>query len=47
MINLFGIPVYFNNVKIDKKEKNFLINSKYERLKIDNGYVSENKYIFK
>jgi uncharacterized protein (TIGR02466 family) len=45
MISLFGVPVYFNNIQIDQKEKNFLINLKYERLKIDNGYVSEDKYI--
>jgi uncharacterized protein (TIGR02466 family) len=45
MINLFGIPVYHNNIKIDTAEKNFLINSKYERLEIDNGDVSKDKYI--
>jgi len=45
MINLFGIPVYFNNIQINKEEKKFLINLKYERLKIDNGFVSKNKYI--
>jgi uncharacterized protein (TIGR02466 family) len=45
MINLFGTPVYFNKIQINNEEKNFLINEKYERLHINNGYVSKNKLI--
>jgi uncharacterized protein (TIGR02466 family) len=45
MLNLFGVPVYFNNIKIKEKEKSFLINSSYKRVDDDNGYVTKNKYI--
>jgi hypothetical protein len=45
MLNLFGVPIYFNNIKIKEEEKNFLINSIYTRIKVDNGYVTEDKYI--
>jgi uncharacterized protein (TIGR02466 family) len=45
MLNLFGVPIYVNNIKIKEKEKDFLINTNYERLKINNGCISVDKYI--
>jgi uncharacterized protein (TIGR02466 family) len=45
MLNLFGVPIYINNIKIKEKEKNFLINSVYKRLKPGNGYVTKDKHV--
>jgi uncharacterized protein (TIGR02466 family) len=45
MLNLFGVPIYFNNIKIKEKEKKFLINSTYTRIQSDNGYITKDKYI--
>ena len=47
MFNLFGIPIYLKNIKINEKDINNLINLEYERLNIDNGYISKNKQILK
>tara|TARA_R100001015_G_C4629358_1_gene190148 strand:+ start:254 stop:865 length:612 start_codon:yes stop_codon:yes gene_type:complete len=47
MFNLFGIPIYLKNIKISEKDINTLINLEYERLNINNGYISKNKQILK
>lgn len=44
-INLFGTPLYFNNIKIKEKDKKNLINSDYKRLESNNGFVTKDKYI--
>jgi hypothetical protein len=45
MLDLFGVPIYINNIKIKEQEKKFLINSIYTKLKAGNGYVTKDKYI--
>jgi len=47
MINLFGIPIYHNNINLEKNEKDFLMNSKYERTGLNNGFLSVDKNILK
>jgi hypothetical protein len=45
MLNLFGTPVYINNIKINNKDKKNLINTKYERLKSNIGSVTPDSYV--
>lgn len=45
MLNIFSTPIYYKNISLLKKDINNLINYSYERIKIDNGFVSKDKYI--
>lgn len=45
MFNLFGVPIYINNVKINSRDKKNLINTKYERLKSNIGSVTPDSYV--
>ena len=45
MLNLFGIPIYLNNVKIKNKDVNNLIDSNYERLKSNIASVTTDTYV--
>jgi uncharacterized protein (TIGR02466 family) len=45
MLNLFGTPVYLNNIKIKDKDINNLIDSNYERLKSNIASVTTNTFI--
>jgi uncharacterized protein (TIGR02466 family) len=44
-MNLFGIPVYVNNIKLKNQEIKYLINLEYDRLDQENGSVTKNTYI--
>ncbi len=45
MLNLFGTPIYLNNIKIKNKDINNLIDSNYERLKSNIASVTTDTYI--
>ena len=44
-LNLFSTPIYFNNIRIQKQDKNILLDENYERFEINNGFVTSNKYV--
>jgi uncharacterized protein (TIGR02466 family) len=44
-LNLFGIPIYIGKIKLKKEEINYIINSNYERVHINNGFKTKNNYL--
>lgn len=45
LINIFSTPIYFNNIKLEKNHISELLNEKYERIKINNGFATTSKYV--
>ena len=44
-LSLFGIPIYFGKIKLKQEEVNYIINSDYERVHIDNGFRTKDNYL--
>jgi uncharacterized protein (TIGR02466 family) len=44
-LNLFGIPIYVGKIKLKKEEIDYVINSNYERVYVNNGFRTKNNYL--
>lgn len=44
-LSLFGIPIYFGKIKLKQEEVNYIINSDYERVHINNGFRTKDNYL--
>jgi uncharacterized protein (TIGR02466 family) len=45
-MNLFGIPIYINTIKLKTRDIKYLMDLEYNRIDQNNGYVTKNTYVF-
>jgi len=45
LLNLFSTPIFLSNLNLKDEYKNILFEENYERIKLDNGFVTTNKYV--